>query len=99
VVIFATSVVKAVREFVPNDCSKRAIVHGRVAIVVEKRGGKKSRWKDDFVERGIVVCVDGLWGHVPSFRVCTAVDFPEHVCENECIRIELILWKFILLWV
>jgi len=55
---------------VANDCSKCVLVHGRVVIVVEKGGRKESSWENDFVERVIVVCVNGLWGHVPLVPQC-----------------------------
>ncbi len=46
-----------------------AIVHRRVGVRIEIGRLQDRRWEDDLVEEGVVIGVDGLWGHSPFVAI------------------------------
>ncbi len=54
---------------VPDDAADRAVVDGIVSVRIEERRLQDGGWEYDFIERRVVVGVDGLRGHVPFVTV------------------------------
>lgn len=56
--------------------SNSTVVYSVVSFGVEERGLEDGGWEHNFIKRGVVVGVDGLWSHEPLYSVGRGVNFP-----------------------
>jgi len=64
--------------------SYAAVINRIISVHIEERGLQDPRGEADLIGRGIVVCVDRLWGHVPFCFVYRFSQFIHHlgICKG-----------------
>ena len=76
-VIFAALVVEAVADLMADHRADAAIIHRIVGLGIEERRLQDGGGKDDLVEGGIVIGVDGGRRHAPFGAIHRLVDAVE----------------------